>query len=385
MKKTKVIFFIYRLGGGGAARTLLNIVNYIDKDKFEPILVTLDFEYDYDQFVHPDVTFVKLKTKRLRSSIRELAKLLKKERPDILFSTVVTYNIVALLAKVISFTKVKVVVREAALLGGVSTKENIKLKIAGLLYRTAAKVISLSYGVKKNIVKRYHVPQDKIKVIYNPVDLQHIETEMNKSAEANVQKIIDSYDKVIVNAGRFVKEKDQHSLIRAYAKVHTTTKTCLLILGEGDLQASLEEEARKLGIQADVYFIGFQQNPYAIFKQADIFALTSTTEGFGHVLVEALATETLVVSTNCKPGAEEVLEKGKYGLLCEVGNVTDIAQKLQTALEMPASTIEKYHEAGMLRASQFAAEHIVTQYEAVFTDVVGRKENDNDRKSARSS
>src|SRR5699024_7529150 len=127
-------------------------------------------------------TFVKLKTKRLRSSIRELAKLLKKERPDILFSTVVTYNIVALLAKIISFTKVKVVVREAALLGGASTKENIKLKIAGLLYRTAAKVISLSYGVKENIVKRYHVPQDKIKVIYNPVDLQHIETEMNKSA-----------------------------------------------------------------------------------------------------------------------------------------------------------------------------------------------------------
>src|SRR5699024_8681939 len=112
--------------------TLLNIINYIDKDKFEPILVTLDFEYDYDQFVHPDVTFVKLKTKRLRSSITLLAKLLKKERPAILFSTVLTYNIVALLAKIISFTKTKVIVREAALLGGASKKENMKLKLAGL-------------------------------------------------------------------------------------------------------------------------------------------------------------------------------------------------------------------------------------------------------------
>src|SRR5699024_3000034 len=138
MKKIKVIFFIYRLGGGGAARTLLNIVNYIDKDKLELILVTLDFDYDYDQFVDSHLTFVKLKTKRLRSSIGELAKLLKKERPDILFSTVLTYNIVALLAKLISFTKVKVIVREAALLGGSSTRENLKLKGAGLLYRTAA-------------------------------------------------------------------------------------------------------------------------------------------------------------------------------------------------------------------------------------------------------
>src|SRR5699024_7185688 len=140
------MIFIYRLGGGGAARTILNIVNHLDRDKFEPLLVTLDFTYDYEQYVYKDVKFVKLQTKRLRSSIIPLAKLIRKERPDLIFSTIPTYNTVATLAKLLSFTNTKLIVREAAFLGG-NWKENITLKIYGMLYRFADRVIALSNGV----------------------------------------------------------------------------------------------------------------------------------------------------------------------------------------------------------------------------------------------
>lgn len=371
MKKIKIFFFIYRLGGGGAARTLLNIVNYIDKNKFDVTLITLNFDYNYDQFVHEDVRFVKLRTKRLRSSIFELAQLLKKEKPDILFSTVLTYNIVAILAKILSFTKTKVIVREAALLGGTSKKENFKLAVAGRLYTFTTRVVALSYGVKDNLMHRYKVPENKINVIYNPVDLVHIHAEMNQPLSNEINTIMERYHKVLVTAGRFVQEKDQHTLLRAFAKVKDVDNSCLIILGEGELEASLKKEAKDLQIDDRVYFVGFQENPYAIFKRADVFVLTSTTEGFGHVLVEALATETIVVSTNGKPGVEEVLDNGKYGLLCEVGNVNDVAEKLTQAMNFCEEERQQAITLGMERANEFHAAKIVSQYEAMFQQVKG--------------
>src|SRR5690625_4689558 len=144
---------------------MINIVNHLDRNKFEPILVTLDFTFEYDAFVKEDVTFIKLDTKRLRSAIMPLAKLLRKEQADILFSTIPNYNTIAILAKLLSRTKTKIIVREAAFLGG-SLKENIQLRSYGLLYRFAKKVIALSAGVKENLVARYGVKDKHIQVIY---------------------------------------------------------------------------------------------------------------------------------------------------------------------------------------------------------------------------
>lgn len=364
------MFFIYRLGGGGAARTILNIVNYIDRDKFKPILVTLDFTYDYEQYVKEDVTFIKLQTKRLRSAIIPLAKLIRKERPHILFSTIPTYNTIAILAKLFSFTNTKLIVREAAFLGG-DKKTNSKLKLVGMLYRFAKKVISLSEGVKDNLINRYGVKEEKIQVIYNPVDLQHIEKQMVLDEMTPTYKPFFSNDKkVIVTAGRLVKEKDQRSLIRAFAKVNEKINSELLILGEGELEASLKKEAKKLHIEDHVHFVGFQKNPYTYFYKADVFVLTSLSEGFGHVLVEAMATGTPVVSTRCKPGAEEVLHHGEYGMLCDVGNVDQIAHTILDVLEWNEQVRYKAIQKGFERAQHFDANFIVKQYEETFLEII---------------
>src|SRR5690625_7474682 len=105
------------MGAGGAARTLLNILNHLDRNKFEPVLVTLDYNGSYEASLKSDVTFIKLETKRLRSAILPLAKVIRKQQPDIVFSTIPNYNIIAILARLLSFKKTKNVVSEAALLG----------------------------------------------------------------------------------------------------------------------------------------------------------------------------------------------------------------------------------------------------------------------------
>src|SRR5699024_9591947 len=126
--------------------------------------------------------------------------------------------------------------------------------------------------------------------------------------------------KIIITPGRLVQEKEQQPLIHAEARVEKRLPPDPLILSVGEQEGTWKHEAEDVEISNDDHIIGFQSNPYMYSEQADVFVLSSLREGFGHVLVEALATGTPVVSTNCKPGAEEVLNGGEFGKLCEVGN-----------------------------------------------------------------
>ncbi len=367
VERKRIMFFIYRLGGGGAARTLLNIINHLDRKRFEPILVTLDFTYPYERYVKEDVTFIKLPVKRLRQAILPLAQLLRQETPDLLFSTVPNYNTVAILAKLLSGTKTKLVVREAAYLGG-HFRENLKLKGYGFLYRFADRVVALSEGVKDNLTKRYHVREDKIEVIYNPVDLAHIEAESKREVE--LAPPFNQGKRIILTAGRLVPEKDHATLLRAFARIPKDYRAHLVLLGEGELAQSLQELAQELGIEEDVSFLGFQQNPYAYMKQAEVFTLTSLSEGFGHVLVEALAVGLPIVSTRCNPGAEEILGDERYGILVDVGDDKALAEGLCQALDLSETEREAIVAKGKERAQDFSAQRIVAHYETMFISIL---------------
>jgi len=373
MDKKKILFFIYEMGAGGAARTLLNILNHLDRNKFEPILVTLNYNGSYETSLKSDVTFIKLETKRLRSAILPLAKVIRKQQPDIVFSTIPNYNIIAILARLLSFTKTKNVVREAALLGN-ENSFNMKLIIYGLFYRLSRKVISLSEGVKGNLVEHYKVKPGNIEVIYNPIDIEQIQSDANSGIIPKEHEHIFKPDKkVIITAGRLVKDKDHQTLIKAFSKVNHQLNCELVILGEGPLKDDLRKLTKNLQVEQNVHFIGFQQNPYVYFKQADLFALSSLSEGFGHVLVEALAVGLPIVSTNCKPGAEEVLENGKYGELCEVGNHEEMAMKIKAILSLNKNETTDVIEKGLQRANKFAVQEIVNQYEETFMKIIDRR------------
>ena len=88
MKKMKVLFFIYQMGAGGAARTLLNIINNLDRNKYQPVLVTLNYNGSYESELENDVIFHKLGTKRLSRSVFKLSKIIRNEKVDIIFSTI---------------------------------------------------------------------------------------------------------------------------------------------------------------------------------------------------------------------------------------------------------------------------------------------------------
>src|SRR5699024_5003704 len=187
------------------------------------------------------------------------------------------------------------------------------------------------------------------------------------------QALFDKKKKIIITAGRLVKEKDHATLLQAFANFNMNENSHLIILGEGELEAELKSLAEKLEISERVSFIGFKQNPYAYIKRADVFTLTSTTEGFGHVLVEALALGLPVVSTRCNPGAEEILGEEKYGMLSEVGNPSKLTHNLERALTLTEDERAEMIAQGKKRANEFAAGRIVEHYEEVFMQTINEQ------------
>ncbi|MBU9712943.1 glycosyltransferase [Evansella tamaricis] len=366
MKKVKILFYIYQMGAGGAARTLLNIINNLDRSKFIPVLVTLNFDGSYEKEVKEDVVFIKLPTKRLSKSIFQLSKIIRDEQIDIVFSTIPRVNTIAIVANKLSFSKAKNVIREADNLGG-TWKTNLQLLGFGLVYKLSSQIVSLSEGVKDNLIKRYKIKPKDIEVIYNPVDVESI-TEKISSGRMNPEdeNLFDTTDKIIITAGRLVEQKDQKTLLSAFAKVNQEIPSRLIILGEGPLEDKLKQQAKELNVFERVHFIGFKNNPYIYFQNADLFVLSSIHEGFSHVIAEALATGTPVVSTDCLSGPSEVLNKGEYGDLCEVGNIEEMAEKMTGVLSLEENNLEKRIAMGYTRAQHFDAKKIVKEYESIF-------------------
>lgn len=370
-KRITIVFFIYYLGSGGAGRTFLNILNNIDRNKFRPILVTCNYDGSYEPYLSDDIKFIKLDTKRLRKSIIPLAKIIKESKSDIVFSTIPNYNIIAILARLLSFTNARNIVREAALLGG-TRSENLKLKIYGLFYKFSVRVIALSEGVKTNLVNKYNLSKNKIDVIYNPIDIKQIREMMLDKLPDDHNMLVETEEFKFISAGRLVDDKDHKTLLRAFAKVSGKANVRLLLLGEGPLENDLKILTQHLNIEEKVNFLGFQKNPYPFFRVSDVFVLSSEREGFGHVLAEALTAGLPIVSTNAEPGVSEVLDNGNYGILVNVGDENDLADGMNKALNLNDESLKSLSENGKLRSKEFEAVKIVKQYETVFLKTIQR-------------
>ena len=147
---------------------------------------------------------------------------------------------------------------------------------------------------------------------------------------------------MILSAGRLSAQKDFPTLIRAFAALRATRDARLVILGGATADGKTEVRqqdlvalAEGLGVASDLCLLGFMPNPYAYMARARIFALSSAWEGFGNVLVEALACGCPVVSTDCPHGPAEILDGGRYGRLVPVGDDAAMAEAMADVLVSP--------------------------------------------------
>ncbi|GAB7095460.1 hypothetical protein JCM30237_26140 [Halolamina litorea] len=168
-----------------------------------------------------------------------------------------------------------------------------------------------------------------------------------------------------MSAGRHAPEKDFRTLVDAFASLREKREARLVLIGDGPEHEALVEYADSMDVAEDIDLPGFVNNVYPYMSNANVFALSSKTEVFGMVIVEAMGCGCPVVSTDCT-GPTEILADGEYGPLSPVGDVERMADALERTLNDPLDV-----ETLRSRAREFSTERSVERYEALIESVIG--------------
>ena len=174
---------------------------------------------------------------------------------------------------------------------------------------------------------------------------------------------------LLVSCGRLVTQKAPLSLVEAIARSRHRPR--LWMLGDGPLRPVVERRVAELGLASRVRVLGFRDDPRPYLAAAQVFVSASRYEGFGNVLVEAMACGTPVVATDCPWGPAEILDSGKAGILAPPGDIAALAQAIDSLLDDPARSRELAAR-GRARAQIFHPSVSARRHGEVFDRLAGR-------------
>jgi glycosyltransferase involved in cell wall biosynthesis len=370
---TDVAVFLMDLQGGGAERVMLNLAEGLSEAGFKVDLVLVQAVGEYLAIVPPTIRVISLGCKRLISSIPAMGRYLQQHQPKVLLSALEDTNIIAIAARQWAKQWAKhrarvktqlIVTVHNQLSQEVKHAANWKRRCVPYLirwiYPWADAVVGVSQGVVDDLVQ-LGLSRSHTHAIYNPIITPSF---VNLSQTAEILEhpwFGPQQPPVILGVGRLNQQKDFATLIQAFATLRAQQPVRLIILGEGMERGRLEALVKQHGLDDDVSLPGFVSNPYAYMAQASVLVLSSAWEGFGNVLVEAMAMGTPVVSTNCPSGPAEILMDGQYGRLVEVGDADAMADAIR-------ATIKRSPQPVMLqqRAQDFSLDHALQAYQKLF-------------------
>lgn len=363
-KPIDVTFVINDLSGGGAERVLVNVLNSLDRKKFNPKLFLFEYEgkflKDLDENIEVSygIKFAEESNKfklairkyykyiyRSIWGIRKLSKLIEKDEMVIAFlEKMVTYNVARA-------TNKKNIISVAWLHNNIYEFPRIHKFLSKEYYSRYNNIFCVSNECTDLAKKYFSDSKFKFEAVYNPIDIQSIIN--NSQRECNFKM---PNGKNIVAIGRLTNQKGFDILIKAFSKIKKDGIN-LIILGEGEDRGKLEDLVAKLELTSNIFLPGFVNNPYSILRQSDVFVLSSRFEGLPTVLIEALTLNKTIVSTKCS-GSREILMDGKYGYLVEKNDVDDLANKISLAL----NNLDKFNN-GYERAMDFDKNKIIKEIE----------------------
>lgn len=315
--KNRIALVVNTLSGGGAEKTAANLSRRLSRRYDVDIIVN-----DRDHLQYPyrgrivslgmpsdqrrsdpsyQVTLLRRRTRALR--------VLKRKRR---YKAVISLSEMSNAANVLSGNRYGKTI--------ISVRNSVRIrKGSSWMYRlfslilytwccaAADRTVSCSKGIADELADQYGLKADKSVVIYNGLDLPLIREKASEKISSDESKAW-AGRKLIVTAGRLTYQKGQVHLLRAVRLLaEEGIPLHLLILGEGRLRDSLQEEAERLGLSEMVSFAGFVSNPYKYFAQADAVVIPSLYEGFSNVIIEALSCGAPVISTDHDTGAREIL------------------------------------------------------------------------------
>ena len=367
----RVLVYIPRLRLGGGEISMLRLAGGLAALGYEVGIVSHG-EPEHGIVPPAGVSFTNLDCRATLPAVRRLAEELRRQCPDYLLSAFPHTNIAAVMARFLAGTPTRCVLSEHAPLSRqIEQQDNWRYRILPRLlrfaYRRADALVAVSQGVRDDLQQLLGVSQP-VEIIHNPVLAGDFSEEMLlPPAEPWLN---DGNLQVVLSMSRLSEEKDLPTLLRAFALVHRQRpSTRLLLAGEGSERGRLEALVRELALDDVVRLPGRVATPLSWMRQAAVFVLASRFEGFGNVLVEAMACGTPVVSTDCPVGPREILDDGRLGRLVPVGDAEALAQAIMHALESPQPPAE-----AAIRAQGFTQQAAATSYQALFARLAAKSE-----------
>jgi glycosyltransferase involved in cell wall biosynthesis len=304
------------------------------------------------------------------AAIPKLIHYLRSRKVDFLISNMEHGNIISIWARRLANVSTRIIVAQHCSFRDQVSRGDWKFKILPRLYRAtlpkADAIVCVSNGVAAEIADVCGLGLSRMNVIYNGATT----AELKQAAEQPVDHPWFALgEPVLVAAGRLVELKDYPTLLRAFAGIVKQRPARLIVLGDGPLRSDLKALAKELAIEDRMDLPGFVPNPMPYMRNAAAFVLTSRAEGFGNVLVEAMACGTPVVSTDCPHGPAEILDYGRYGRLTPPGDPAALATAILATLAapLPAAMLEE-------RAAMFSTRQCALDYLALFSDLFAARE-----------
>ncbi|WP_420829319.1 glycosyltransferase family 4 protein [Croceibacterium selenioxidans] len=330
--------------------------------------------YDYD----PAVEIVSLgyaparrpaieRTLRTVTRIHVLRRALDRLRPDVVLSFLTRTNVVALLATI--GMDIPVVVSE---------RNNPEVQNFGRIWSVLrAKLYPSAFGLVTMTPHAMDFFPEKMRrrgwVIPNPV--------MPPVVQARAEP---SDTRTVVAVGRLVRQKGFDLLLRAFARIAASHPDWnLVIWGEGEERPALEQEIARLGLEGRASLPGITAQPGGWASGADLFVMSSRYEGWGNVLLEALAAGIPSISFDCPWGPREMVKDGVNGLLVRAEEVPALAAALSKMMDDPALR-ERLAAEARRSAERFTPGPIVTAWEQTAEAAIARKRLRQDESQDRS-
>ena len=378
----KVAMLMTNLDDLGVQRVVINLFNHFDKTKIEPTLILWKKEGKFASFLVEGASVIEtdhgLMRPRLLFRLIRYFWIIRTIKPDLVLSFVPVTNVSYALIKLLLPRKIGFITCEHAFISrAFSTGEYrgaFRLLYSALFRPTynflSDRLVMLATVGKKDAVDNWGVDERKIRVIYNPQDIEDLR---RRSVEPLDDPWFNSANgPILIAAGRLTKQKGFDSLIRAFAILNQRTPCKLAILGRGELEQSLKDLASALGVYEHIRFLGFQNNPLKYIKNSTIFVLSSIWEAMPMIVAEAMAIGTPIVSFDCPSGPFEMLDGGDCGFLVEDQNIETLALTLLDVLNNPQQAIYKAEKA-IVKVEQYSVTRIVNKYQDLISEVVLKK------------
>jgi glycosyltransferase involved in cell wall biosynthesis len=298
----------------------------------------------------------------------KLRKYLQKDSVDGVIANSWPYTAAAILACTTIPSKIPVVVSEHVdfrsnfnISGEFTNKDKFLLRsIARFIYNRANKVVGVSHGVVAGLSEVVGIKSEKMQVIYNPLRRLDLFEQPDCELFSRVDSFWSDSQLRLLAVGRLAPQKDYPTMIKALAIIRKrldSKNAKLVIAGPGFPSVELKNLIADLGLVDSIFLTGNVIRLDLLYNRAEVFLMSSTSEGFGNVLVEALSYGLSIVTTDCPSGPSEILAAGKYGSLVPIGDPDQFANAVIASL---STKLNK--EDLISRSSVFDVKDIADQY-----------------------